>query len=37
MMGFPFAPFSEMEIFGLSDLGERLERFQAIYEAMAAG
>lgn len=37
MMGFPFAPFSEMEIFGLSDLAGRLERWQAMYEAMAAG
>lgn len=37
LIAVPFAAYSEVEVFGLTDLQARLERFQVFSEAMAAG
>jgi len=37
MTSYPFGQVSEVEIFALTDLGARLERFKAFFEATAGG
>jgi muconolactone delta-isomerase len=37
MTSFPYGQVSEVEVYGLTDLGARMERFRAFFEAMEGG